>query len=47
MTKTETIIEIKRLLFQQPSSEDIARWQADERIGVQKLLRQYEKKQER
>lgn len=47
MTKTETIIEIKRLLFQQPSSEDIARWQADERIGVQKLLRQYEKKQEK
>lgn len=47
MTKIETIIEIKRLLFQQPSSEDIARWQADERIGVQKLLRQYEKKQEK
>lgn len=47
MTKTETIIEIKRLLFQQPSSEDIARWQADERIAVQKLLRQYEKKQEK
>lgn len=47
MGKLETISEIKHLLLNQPSAEDLLRWQSDSRIGVQKLLSRYKKQQEK
>lgn len=45
MTNKETIGSIKELLLDEPSAEDIARWRQDQRVGVQKLLTQYDKRQ--
>ncbi|KAA8433505.1 ribonuclease HII [Weissella paramesenteroides] len=43
----ETIASIKKLLNSKPTADELVRWRQDQRIGVQKLLMQYDKQQEK
>ncbi|MBM7617562.1 ribonuclease HII [Weissella uvarum] len=47
MANDESISAIKVALANQPSSEQLTRWQADQRVGVQKLMAQYQRKQDK
>lgn len=47
MNRKETIGLIKGLLKGDPTADDLIRWRQDQRIGVKKLLVQYDKQQEK